>query len=264
MPERHPRRIEAGTDAYDQYLRWPDPDDPAVRWQFRRNSVQYRLANLNLYLVSRTYEPIRSKEQADDLREDGPKALDHTISLLEKLIEQYPDNKALIASRLPSGTTKRRCSMKKIPTSQNVPEPVSRDPAAAGRAFTKDFGRGASKPRRSGSPAIPRRCATRCSIHIETVLQLVPEKQTRNVHTHGHPQNGIEGDRSLGRIRCTYPPRGLSHEEAARYVDSAPTKFDKMIQEGLMPRPKRLGKRVVSDSVALDIAFTALPTRARI
>ena len=27
-----------------------------------------------------------------------------------------------------------------------------------------------------------------------------------------------------------------------------------------MPRPKRLGRRVVWDRVALDIAFTALPT----
>lgn len=57
-----------------------------------------------------------------------------------------------------------------------------------------------------------------------------------------------------------YPPRGLSHEEAARYVGLGTTKFDELIAEGLMPRPKKFGKRAVWDRVALDIAFTAVPT----
>lgn len=57
-----------------------------------------------------------------------------------------------------------------------------------------------------------------------------------------------------------YPPRGLSHDEAARYVGLGVTKFDEMIAEGLMPKPKRLGKRVIWDRVSLDIAFSALPT----
>lgn len=57
-----------------------------------------------------------------------------------------------------------------------------------------------------------------------------------------------------------YPPRGLNHDEAARYVGLGVTKFDEMIAEGLMPKPKRMGKRVIWDRVALDIAFSALPT----
>lgn len=56
-----------------------------------------------------------------------------------------------------------------------------------------------------------------------------------------------------------YPPRGLSREEAARYIGVSATKLDQMIADQLMPRPKRLGGRVVWDRVALDMAFTALP-----
>jgi len=57
----------------------------------------------------------------------------------------------------------------------------------------------------------------------------------------------------------SYPPRGLSREEAARYVGVGTTKFDEMVKDGKMPKPKRVGSRTVWDRVALDIAFTDLP-----
>lgn len=57
----------------------------------------------------------------------------------------------------------------------------------------------------------------------------------------------------------SYPPRGLSREEAARYVGLGATKFDELVREGKMPKPKRVGSRTVWDRVALDIAFTDLP-----
>lgn len=57
----------------------------------------------------------------------------------------------------------------------------------------------------------------------------------------------------------SYPPRGLSREEAARYVGLGTTKFDELVKEGKMPKPKRVGSRTVWDRVALDIAFTDLP-----
>lgn len=57
----------------------------------------------------------------------------------------------------------------------------------------------------------------------------------------------------------SYPPRGLSREEAARYVGLGATKFDELVKEGKMPKPKRVGSRTVWDRVALDIAFTDLP-----
>lgn len=57
----------------------------------------------------------------------------------------------------------------------------------------------------------------------------------------------------------SYPPRGLSRDEAARYVGVGSTKFDELVKDGRMPRPKRLDGRTVWDRVALDIAFTDLP-----
>lgn len=57
----------------------------------------------------------------------------------------------------------------------------------------------------------------------------------------------------------SYPPRGLSREEAARYVGLGATKFDELVKDGKMPKPKRVGSRTVWDRVALDIAFTDLP-----
>ena len=56
-----------------------------------------------------------------------------------------------------------------------------------------------------------------------------------------------------------YPPRGLSREEAARYVGVGATTFDQMVKDRRMPRPKRIGARVVWDRLALDAAFSDLP-----
>jgi excisionase family DNA binding protein len=57
----------------------------------------------------------------------------------------------------------------------------------------------------------------------------------------------------------SYPPRGMSRDEAARYIGVSPTKFDRMIADKEMPKPKQLGGRVVWDRFALDMAFSALP-----
>ena len=56
-----------------------------------------------------------------------------------------------------------------------------------------------------------------------------------------------------------YPPRGLSREEAARYVGVGTTKFDEMVTDGRMPRPKRIDGRLVWDRLKLDAAFSDLP-----
>ena len=57
----------------------------------------------------------------------------------------------------------------------------------------------------------------------------------------------------------SYPPRGLSRLEAARYIGVGPTLFDEMVVDRRMPRPKRINNRTVWDRVELDIAFSALP-----
>jgi predicted DNA-binding transcriptional regulator AlpA len=60
-----------------------------------------------------------------------------------------------------------------------------------------------------------------------------------------------------------YPPRGLSREEAARYIGVGATKFDEMVRDGRMPRGKRIDARVVWDRLKLDAAFTDLPEDKR-
>jgi predicted DNA-binding transcriptional regulator AlpA len=59
----------------------------------------------------------------------------------------------------------------------------------------------------------------------------------------------------------SYPPRGLSRDEAARYVGVGSTLFEEMVADGRMPRPKHINSRTIWDRVALDIAFTSLPDK---
>lgn len=56
----------------------------------------------------------------------------------------------------------------------------------------------------------------------------------------------------------TEPRRGLSREEAARYVGIGPTKFDEMVRDGRMPPPFRIDGRVIWDLRRLDLAIDAL------
>ncbi|MDX0422558.1 MULTISPECIES: helix-turn-helix transcriptional regulator [Sinorhizobium/Ensifer group] len=59
----------------------------------------------------------------------------------------------------------------------------------------------------------------------------------------------------------SYPPRGLSHEEAARYIGVGTTKFDEMVADRRMPKPRQIDGRTVWDRVELDIAFSDLPKK---
>jgi predicted DNA-binding transcriptional regulator AlpA len=56
-----------------------------------------------------------------------------------------------------------------------------------------------------------------------------------------------------------YAPRGLSREEAARYVGVGVTKFDEMVADRRMPKPKRIDGRVVWDRLKIEAAFSDLP-----
>jgi predicted DNA-binding transcriptional regulator AlpA len=63
-----------------------------------------------------------------------------------------------------------------------------------------------------------------------------------------------------GALPPNLPPRGLHREAAAEYVGVSPTKFDEMVGDGRMPKPKRIDGRNVWDVRELDRAFAALPT----
>jgi predicted DNA-binding transcriptional regulator AlpA len=68
---------------------------------------------------------------------------------------------------------------------------------------------------------------------------------------------------SLKPDPLSYPPRGLSREEAARYIGVGTTKFDEMIGDRRMPKPRQIDGRTVWDRVELDIAFSELPHQGR-
>lgn len=57
----------------------------------------------------------------------------------------------------------------------------------------------------------------------------------------------------------SYPPRGLSREEASRYVGVGTTQFDEMVADKRMPKPKKINSRLVWDRIAIDAAFADLP-----
>jgi predicted DNA-binding transcriptional regulator AlpA len=61
----------------------------------------------------------------------------------------------------------------------------------------------------------------------------------------------------------SYPPRGMSRTDAARYIGVGATKFDEMVSDGRMPRPKRIDGRVVWDRLKIEAAFSDLPDDAK-
>lgn len=60
------------------------------------------------------------------------------------------------------------------------------------------------------------------------------------------------------RAGLPYPPRGLSREDAALYIGVGTTTFDRLVEEGRMPKPIRIGKRVVWDRLKIEAAFADL------
>ena len=65
-------------------------------------------------------------------------------------------------------------------------------------------------------------------------------------------------DRAFSHLR-PIPRRGLSRAEAAMYVGIGTTKFDELVDDGRMPKPKKVDGRKVWDLRKLDIAFDSLP-----
>ena len=55
------------------------------------------------------------------------------------------------------------------------------------------------------------------------------------------------------------PPIGLSRETAAAYIDVSPSKFDEMVKDGRMPKPKQIDARRVWRRIAVERAFDRLP-----
>jgi predicted DNA-binding transcriptional regulator AlpA len=72
------------------------------------------------------------------------------------------------------------------------------------------------------------------------------------------PVDGAGRKRRPSALPDNLPPRGLYREQAAEYICVGTTTWDKLVAEGRMPKPKRIGGRVVWDRHAIDKAFAAL------
>jgi predicted DNA-binding transcriptional regulator AlpA len=59
-------------------------------------------------------------------------------------------------------------------------------------------------------------------------------------------------------LPATLAPRGLNREQAAEYVGIGTTLFDRLIADGVMPKPIEIGGRRVWDRWQLDTSFGAL------
>ncbi len=53
--------------------------------------------------------------------------------------------------------------------------------------------------------------------------------------------------------------RGLNREEAATFIGISPSKFDALVADKRMPKPKKIDGRCVWDVRALDKFFDLLP-----
>ena len=62
-------------------------------------------------------------------------------------------------------------------------------------------------------------------------------------------------------LPASLPPRLIAREAAAAYVNVSPNTFDKLVELGLMPKPRILPgcRRKLWDVRELDIAVDALP-----
>ena|ERR1700687_2490825 len=68
---------------------------------------------------------------------------------------------------------------------------------------------------------------------------------------------------ALSEIRPV-PRRGLSRVEAAMYIGVSASKFDELVADGRMPKPKRVDGRKLWDIRELDLAFDALGEEAEL
>lgn len=61
-------------------------------------------------------------------------------------------------------------------------------------------------------------------------------------------------------LPISLPPRGLNRPCAAAYIGVSVGKFDDMVADGRMPKPRQIDARLVWDRLQLDEAFSALPS----
>ena len=73
--------------------------------------------------------------------------------------------------------------------------------------------------------------------------------------------NSLEHLKAMVRAAGRITPRGFSRVQSAGYIGVGATKFDEMVKDGRMPKPKRVDGRNIWDRYALDLAFEDLPNK---
>ena len=63
---------------------------------------------------------------------------------------------------------------------------------------------------------------------------------------------------NINALRAQGPHRGLSRVQAAIYVGVSASKFDELVKDGRMPKPKKSDARKIFDLRELDLAFDEL------
>jgi predicted DNA-binding transcriptional regulator AlpA len=64
-------------------------------------------------------------------------------------------------------------------------------------------------------------------------------------------------------LPLSLPPRGLSREAAAQYTGIGVGMFDRLVKDGRLPKPIRIGGRKVWDRHAVDDAIDRLSGTTR-
>lgn len=93
----------------------------------------------------------------------------------------------------------------------------------------------------------------------------VADVDTRSPFSSAQPVNPAAGETALPSeprkplpVPLTLQPRLISREAAAAFVGLSVRKFDELVSDGRMPKPKRVDARVLWDVRALDAAVDHL------
>lgn len=62
-------------------------------------------------------------------------------------------------------------------------------------------------------------------------------------------------------VNCPRDPVGLSREEAAAFISVSAETFEKAVNDGLMPKPRILGARLIWIADEVMAALNALPVK---
>src|SRR5262245_37026804 len=92
------------------------------------------------------------------------------------------------------------------------------------------------------------------------IIQFPSDKARKPID---NPHISGSTDKPDKRRQQRLEPRGLSRYEAASYIGIGVSLFDELVNDGRMPKPKRINARTVWDRRKLDEAFDALDDDAQ-